>query len=103
MFLYDNNYFPPISDQYVAPFLNESQKKIWREHPEVPGVLRRRFGMMGGVMMNDDPLEDEELREARLAAAKKDAECDRRTRPPCMEMMKAQMKARVDREGRSEK
>ena len=80
MFLYDNNYFPPISDQYVAPFLNESQKKIWRGTQRFQRFFGG-FGMMGGVMDND-PLEDEELREARLAAAKKDA-MDAEARPPC--------------------
>ena len=63
MFLYmSNNLFPPISDQYVAPFLNESQKKIWRGTQKFQGAFGG-FGMMGGMMM-DDPLEDEELREA---------------------------------------
>ena len=89
MYLYDNNFFPQISDQYVVPFLNESQKKVWK------GAQRFQtfwggFGIMGGVIDND-PLEDEELREARLAAAKKDAN-EPRNAPAMMEMMKAQIR-----------
>jgi hypothetical protein len=89
MFLYDNNYFPPISDQYVVPFLNESQKKIWGSAQRFQGFFGG-FGMMGGIMV-DDPLEDEELREARLAAARKDAN-EPQNAPVMMEMMKAQIR-----------
>jgi hypothetical protein len=45
---------------------------------------------MGGIMV-DDPLEDEELREARLAAARKDAN-EPQNAPVMMEMMKAQIR-----------
>jgi hypothetical protein len=91
MFLYDNNYFPPISDQYVSPFLNDSQKKIWRSTQKFQGFFGG-FGMVGGIMEND-PLEDEELREARLAASKKDVNPPKAV-PPAFEKMKDQMKTK---------
>jgi hypothetical protein len=91
MFMNDNNYSPPIPDHVVAPFLNEPQVKIWRSIPKYQGFFGG-FGIMGGIMMNNDPLEDEELREARLAAEAKEPE-----QAPMMNMvpMKAQMKMRV--------
>jgi hypothetical protein len=90
MFMNDNNYLPPISDRVVAQFLNESQAKIWRSIPKYQGFFGG-FGMMGGiVMMNNDPLEDEDLREARLAAEKNEPQ-----QAPMMNMMKAQMKMRL--------
>ncbi len=73
MFMNDNNYLPPISDRLVAPFLNESQVKIWKTIPKYQGFFGG-FGIMGGIMMNNDPLEDEDLREARLAADAKDTQ-----------------------------
>ena len=65
MYLYDNNFFPPITDQYVSPFFNESQKKIWKSTQKVQ-TFWGGMGIMGGIMA-EDPLEDLELREARLA------------------------------------
>jgi hypothetical protein len=70
MFMYDNQYLPPIPDQHVAPFLNDAQKTIWRGIQKVQ-VSWGGFGMMGGIMV-DDPLEDEELRLARQEASKND-------------------------------
>ena len=89
----DNNYLPPIPDRDVVPFLNESQVKIWRTIPKYQGFFGG-FGVMGGIMMNNDPLEDEDLREARLAAEAKDPKT---SDAPMMNMvpMKAQMKTRV--------
>ncbi len=89
MFMNDNNYLPPIPDRAVAPSLNESQAKIWRTIPKYQRFFGG-FGMMGVMMMNNDPLEDEDLREARLAAEK-----DEPQQAPMMEMMKAQMKMRM--------
>jgi hypothetical protein len=66
MFMHDYNFFPPIPDQYVAPFLKDPQKRIWRT-TQRSQVFFGGFGMMGGVMA-DDPLEDDDLREARLIA-----------------------------------
>lgn len=70
MFMYDYQFLPPIPDQYVAPFLNDPQKGIWRGIQKVYGFWGG-FGMMGGIMV-DDPLEDEELKAARLEAARGD-------------------------------
>lgn len=70
MFMYDYQYFPPIPDHLVTPVLNDAQKKIWRTTQKVQ-MFFGGFGLMGGVMA-DDPLEDEELKEARLEAAKND-------------------------------
>jgi hypothetical protein len=70
MLMQDNQYLPPIPDHYVAPFLNDAQKTIWRSIQKVHGFWGG-FGMMGGIMI-DDPLEDDELRTARLDAAKND-------------------------------
>jgi hypothetical protein len=70
MFMYDNQFLPPIPDMYVAPFLNDPQKKIWRGTQKVGGFWGG-FGMMGGIMA-DDPLEDDELRTARKEADLKD-------------------------------
>ena len=66
-FMY-NAYLPPIPDQYVAPSLSETQRRIWRSTPKVQGF----FGQMAmaGGMIQEDPAEDEELKEARLAASK---------------------------------
>ncbi len=91
MFMNDNNYLPPIPDHVVAPVLNESQVKIWRSIPKNQGFFGG-FGIMGGIMMNNDPLEDEDLREARLAAEAKEPQ-----QAPMLKMvpMKAQMKMRV--------
>jgi hypothetical protein len=86
MFMNNNNYLPQIPDPCVAPFLNDSQVKIWKTIPKYQ-VFFGGFEFMGGVMMNNDPLEDEELREARLAAEAKEPR-----QAPMMDMMKAQMK-----------
>ena len=74
MFMYDYQFLPPIPDQFVAPFLNDPQKTIWRSIQKVYGFWGG-FGMMGGIMV-DDPLEDDELRVARLEAAKDDPKPD---------------------------
>ena len=31
MFMYDYAVLPPIPDQYIAPYLSEAQKRIWRD------------------------------------------------------------------------
>ena len=92
MFLYDNNYFPPIADQYVTPFLNASQNKIWKSTQKFNGFFGG-FGMVGGIMDND-PLEDEELREARLAAAKNAPE-EAKPAFQVMPMMKIQVQKKA--------
>jgi hypothetical protein len=70
MFMYDYQFLPPIPDQHVAPFLNDPQKKIWRGTQKV-GAFWGGFGMMNGIMA-DDPLEDDELRQARKEAERND-------------------------------
>ena len=35
MFMYDYQYLPPIADQHVAPFLNDTQQKVWRSTQKV--------------------------------------------------------------------
>jgi hypothetical protein len=91
MFMNDNNYLPLISDRVVAPFLNDSQVKIWKAIPKYQGFFGG-FGVMGGIMMNNDPLEDEDLREARLAAETKEPQNGQIMN---MVPMKAQLKTRV--------
>jgi hypothetical protein len=70
MFMYDYQFLPPIPDMYVAPFLNDPQKKIWRSTQKV-GAFWGGFGMMNAVM-GDDALEDDELRQARKEADEKE-------------------------------
>ena len=89
MYLYDNNFFPPISDQYVSPFLNESQKKIWKSAQKVQAFWGG-MGLVGGIMA-EDPLEDEELRDARLAALKKHGNAAGPAQPK-MDMMNAEIR-----------
>ena len=74
MFMYDYQFLPPIPDQFVAPFLNDPQKTIWRSIQKVYGFFGST-GIMGGIMV-DDPLEDEELRAARLEASRDDPRPD---------------------------
>jgi hypothetical protein len=71
MFMHDNNYLPPIPDHYVAPILNESQKKIWRTTQRIQVFFGGMRVMMGGDG-GDDASEDPELREARLIAEAQD-------------------------------
>lgn len=70
MFMFNNRLVPSIPDQYVVPYLNEAQKTIWSGIQKFHGYFGG-FEMMGGMVI-DDPLEDEELREARLEAARDD-------------------------------
>lgn len=65
MFMQENQYFPQIPDQFVSPFLNPVQKRVW---DGIQKVQQNFFG--GGMMMGDDPLDDEDLREAAREALK---------------------------------
>ncbi len=65
----NTRYFPAIPDSYVAPFLNEAQKTVWQATPRA-NFFSNSFDNRG--VMRNDPLEDEELREARLEAEKDD-------------------------------
>jgi hypothetical protein len=68
MLLFNAHIFPMIPDKFVVPFLNESQKSIWRgltkygSHPVGFG-----FSFLNGV---DHQAEDNALREAREAETK---------------------------------
>lgn len=68
MFMYDNQYFPQIPDQFISPILNPVQRRVWTGTQK---VQQNFFG--GGVMMGNDPLDDEDLREAAEAAQKEGA------------------------------
>jgi hypothetical protein len=74
IFMHDYQFLPPIPDRYVAPFLNDAQKTIWRGTQKYNGFFGG-FGMMGGIMV-EDPLEDDELRVARQEASRNDPKPD---------------------------
>jgi hypothetical protein len=97
-FLYDNNLLPSIPDQYIVPYLSETQRRIWRSTQKVQGFFGRV--MFGGVMEND-PVEDEELKEARLAATKQgkrdETEEEKRLGRIQLELMRAQMEMEARR------
>jgi hypothetical protein len=95
MFLYDYGFIPPIPDQLVAPFLNEVQKKAWWSTRKQQ-VFFGGFGMMGGFM-EEDPFEDDELREARMAQAKNENQGEHRAPAHLFEMMKVQLMEQVQR------
>ena len=60
------HFFPNIPDNLVAPFLTENQKKSWQRIPRNQNVF---FGFQfGGMQMENDPLDDPELVEARQEA-----------------------------------
>ena len=59
-------FFPNIPDHLVLPFLTENQKKTWQRIPRNQNVF---FGFnLGGIQMENDPLDDPELVEARQEA-----------------------------------
>jgi hypothetical protein len=94
MQLYGSSLLPPIPDQYLAPYLSETQKRIWRSTQKLAGFTRH-MAMFGGIP-EEDPSEDEELREARLAASKTDdAEDPRRQAIRQRELMRAQLEMQV--------
>ena len=60
------HFFPNIPDNLVVPFLTENQKKSWQRIPRNQNVF---FGFQfGGMQMENDPLDDPELVEARQEA-----------------------------------
>jgi hypothetical protein len=60
------NFFPSIPDDVVAPILSESQRDAWRRIPKNQGMF---WGVnFGGVVQENDPLDDPELIEARKHA-----------------------------------
>ena len=61
-----DSFFPNIPDQVVAPILSENQKEVWRRIPRNQNVF---WGFsFGGMMMENDPLDDPELLEAQKEA-----------------------------------
>jgi hypothetical protein len=64
--VYDNAFLPNLPDKAVALLLNETQLKIWRGIPKNNGFFNQ-FVMEQAN--NDDPLEDPDLRDARVAEA----------------------------------
>jgi hypothetical protein len=65
------HFFPAIPDELVVPFLTENQKRSWQRIPRNQTVF---WGFnFQGVVMEDDPIDDPELMEARREAGRKDA------------------------------
>jgi hypothetical protein len=62
----DTTYFPPIADEFVVPYLEKAQRSLWHN-----AIKTQQFGWgnwnFGGFAIEDDPLEDRELVEAREA------------------------------------
>jgi hypothetical protein len=60
------NFFPNVRDQVVVPILTEGQRDVWRRIPKNQGTF---WGVsFGGMNMENDPLDDPELVEARKIA-----------------------------------
>jgi hypothetical protein len=57
------HFFPNIPDNLIVPFLTDNQKKSWQRIPRNQNVF---FGFhFGGMEVENDPLDDAELIEAR--------------------------------------
>ena len=65
-----DSFFPNIPDQVVAPILTDNQKEVWRRIPKNSNVFWG-FSFGGGIVEND-PLDDPELAEARKEAEARD-------------------------------
>jgi hypothetical protein len=63
------HYFPNIPDNLIVPFLTENQQKSWRRIPKNQNVF---WGFSFDVNMENDPLDDPELAEARQEAEAKE-------------------------------
>jgi hypothetical protein len=101
-FLYDNNMLPLIPDTYVVPYLSETQKRIWKTIPKAQGFFGRVVMFAGG--MQNDPVEDEELKEARLAAmTKEDTAVEKRQDQKRLDAVREQMLIEVQRKRFEEK
>jgi len=62
-----DSFFPSIPDQVVAPILTDNQREVWRRIPRNSNVF---WGFsFGGVIMENDPLDDPELAQAQKEAA----------------------------------
>ncbi len=61
-----DSFFPNLPDQVVAPLLSDNQKEVWRRIPRNQNVF---WGFsFGGMIMQNDPLDDPELAEAQKEA-----------------------------------
>jgi len=61
-----DSFFPSIPDQVVTPILTDNQKEVWRRIPRNQNVF---WGFsFGGVVMENDPLDDPELAQAQKEA-----------------------------------
>ena len=65
-----DSFFPNIPDQVAAPILTDNQKEVWRRIPKNSNVFWG-FSFGGGIVEND-PLDDPELAEARKEAEARD-------------------------------
>jgi hypothetical protein len=90
-FANEYGFVPPIPDACVVPYLNDPQKKVWSNIPKQQ-VFWGGFGMVVGIGPNA-PIEDEELREARLAEGNQDANENPRAPAARFHMMIEQIKA----------
>jgi hypothetical protein len=66
-----DSFFPNIPDQVVAPILTDNQKEVWRRIPKNSNVFWG-FNFGGGIVRENDPLDDPELAEARKEAEARD-------------------------------
>ncbi len=65
-----DNFFPSIPDQVVTPILTDHQKEVWQRIPRNQNVF---WGFsFGGMIMQNDPLDDPELVEAQKEAEEKE-------------------------------
>jgi hypothetical protein len=65
-----DNFFPSIPDQVVTPILTDNQQEVWRRIPRNQNVF---WGFsFGGVIRENDPLDDPELAEAQKEAEAKE-------------------------------
>ena len=61
-----DNFFPSVPDLVITPILTENQKEVWRRIPRNQNVF---WGFsFGGVIMENDPLDDPELAQAQKEA-----------------------------------
>jgi hypothetical protein len=65
--LYGDQYYPRLPDDVVTPHLDAKQKEIWHGARQNQNVF---FGFVGNMLPNEDPSEDKELVDARMAAEK---------------------------------
>ena len=65
--LYGDQYYPRLPDDVVTPYLDAKQKEIWHGARQNQNFF---FGFVGNMLPNEDPAEDKELVEARMAADK---------------------------------